>query len=75
VCEARPGGPGDSGIGGETFVLDPPIRFRSLPSALRVRIPRRAPGWSPAAAVPASTWSTVTALLRTAAGRPAPIEP
>jgi hypothetical protein len=34
------------------MLLDPPIRFRILPRALRVRIPARAPGYSPAAAVP-----------------------
>jgi hypothetical protein len=32
-------------------------------------------GYSPAAAVPTSGWSTITALLQTAAGRPVTIEP
>jgi hypothetical protein len=67
--------PVEVGIDGEAMLLDPPIRFRIVPGALRVRIPPHAPGYSPAAAVPTSGWSTVTALLQTAAGRPVTIEP
>ena len=63
------------GVDGEALLLDPPLRFRILPGALRVRIPRHAPGYSPAAAVPARGWATITALLQTAAGRPLTIEP
>jgi hypothetical protein len=63
------------GIDGEALLLDPPLRFRILPGALRVRIPAHAPGSSPAAAVPTSAWSTLTALLQTAAGRPVTIGP
>ncbi len=73
--EVRSGQPVEIGIDGETMLLDPPIQFRTLPGALRVRIPRHAPGHSPAAAVPTSGWSTITALLQTAAGRPVTIEP
>ncbi|HYN18403.1 MAG TPA: diacylglycerol kinase family protein, partial [Actinomycetes bacterium] len=62
--------PVEIGIDGEALVLDPPIEFRVLPRALRVRIPRGAPGYSPAAAAPTRGWATVTALLRSAAGRP-----
>ena len=51
------------------MLLDPPIRFQILPAALRVRIHRRAPGYSPAAATPTPAWSTVTALWQTAADR------
>jgi diacylglycerol kinase family enzyme len=65
--------PVEIGIDGEALVLDPPIRFRTLPGALRVRIPRGAPGYSPAAAAPVRGWATVTALLRAAAGRPVAI--
>jgi diacylglycerol kinase family enzyme len=65
--------PVEIGIDGEAMVLDPPIRFRTLPGALRVRIPLRAPGFSPAAAAPPRGWAAVTALLRTAAGRPVAI--
>jgi diacylglycerol kinase family enzyme len=64
------GQPVEIGIDGEALVLDPPIEFRTLPGALRVRIPPQAPGYSPAAAAPTRGWATVTALLRTATGRP-----
>ncbi len=71
--ELRSGQPVEIGIDGEALVLDPPIRFRTLPGALRVRIPRSAPGYSPAAAAPTRGWATVTALLKAAAGRPVAI--
>ena len=61
---------GGDRIDGEALVLDPPIRFRTLPGALRVRIPVTAPGYSPAAAAPTPGWAGVTALLQTAAGHP-----
>jgi diacylglycerol kinase family enzyme len=73
--EVRSGQPIEIGIDGEAMLLDPPIRFRILPAALRVRIPPHAPGYSPAAATPTPGWSTVTALWQTAAGRPVTIEP
>jgi hypothetical protein len=47
--EVHSAGPIEVGIDGEAMMLDPPIRFRSLPAALRVRLPRHAPGYSPAA--------------------------
>jgi diacylglycerol kinase family enzyme len=68
--ELRSDQPIEIGIDGEALVLDPPIRFRTLPAALRVRIPLGAPGYSPAAAAPTKGWATVTALLQAAAGRP-----
>jgi diacylglycerol kinase family enzyme len=73
--EVRSGQPVEVGIDGEAMLLDPPIRFRIVPGALRVRIPLHAPGYSPAAAAPTPGWSTITALLQTAAGRPVTIEP
>jgi diacylglycerol kinase family enzyme/uncharacterized membrane protein HdeD (DUF308 family) len=73
--EARSGQSVEVGIDGEALLLDPPIRFRIVPGALRVRIPPRAPGYSPAAAVPTPGWATLTALWQTAAGRPITIEP
>ena len=73
--EVQSGQPVEVGVDGEALLLDPPLRFRILPGALRVRIPRHAPGYSPAAAVPARGWATITALLQTAAGRPLTIEP
>jgi diacylglycerol kinase family enzyme len=66
--------PVEIGIDGEALVLDPPIEFRTLPGALRVRIPLHAPGYSPAAAAPPKGWAAATALLQTAAGRPVAIE-
>ena len=71
--ELRSGQPVEIGIDGEALVLDPPIRYRTLPGALRVRIPLAAPGYAPAAAAPTPGWATVTALLRAAAGRPVAI--
>jgi diacylglycerol kinase family enzyme len=73
--EVRSDQPVEIGLDGEAMVLDPPIRFRTAPAALRVRIPAHAPGYSPAAAAPTPGWATVTALLQTAAGRPVTIEP
>jgi diacylglycerol kinase family enzyme len=73
--EVRSGQAVEIGIDGEAMLLDPPIRFRIVPGALRVRIPPHAPGYSPAAAAPTGGWSTIKALLQTAAGRPVTIEP
>jgi diacylglycerol kinase family enzyme len=61
----------DVGVDGEALSLPPPLVFRSLPGALRVRIPVDAPGASPAAVAPPGLGSAVTALLRVLAGRPA----
>jgi diacylglycerol kinase family enzyme len=71
--ELRSDQPVEIGIDGEAMVLDPPVRFRILPGALRVRIPLGAPGYSPAAAAPTKGWATITALLQAAAGRPVAI--
>jgi diacylglycerol kinase family enzyme/uncharacterized membrane protein HdeD (DUF308 family) len=73
--EVRSGQPVEIGIDGEALLLDPPIRFRIVPGALRVRIPPHTPGYSPAAAIPTPGWSTLTALWQTATGRPVTIEP
>jgi diacylglycerol kinase family enzyme len=61
-------GPLEVGLDGEALVLDPPLRFTSLPGALRVRLPRRA-GVAPAARAAALTSENLGALLRVAAGR------
>jgi diacylglycerol kinase family enzyme len=73
--QVRSGQPVEVGVDGEAMLLDPPIRFRIVPGALRVRIPPQAPGYSPAAAVPTPGWATLTALWQTATGRPVTIEP
>jgi diacylglycerol kinase family enzyme len=61
----------DVGVDGEALRLPTPLRFRSLPGVLRVRIPLSAPGASPAAVRPAGLGEAVPALLRVLAGRPA----
>ncbi len=68
------GAPVEAGVDGEALLLDPPLTFRSLPGALRVRISTSAPGYSPAALRAPSPWWTMTALVRAAAGRPTPID-
>jgi diacylglycerol kinase family enzyme len=66
--------PVEAGVDGEALLLEPPLVFRCLPGAVRVRIPAHAPGWSPAALVAPSRWWTLSALVRTVAGRPTPID-
>lgn len=56
--------PVPAGIDGEAVVLDPPLRFRSRPGALRVRIAAQHPGASPSAIEPDDLWQG----LRTLAG-------
>jgi diacylglycerol kinase family enzyme len=60
------------GLDGEALMLEPPLRFVSLPGALRVLLPRNAPGISPAAATVSLTRNDLTVLLRIAAGRSDP---
>jgi diacylglycerol kinase family enzyme len=67
--EVHSTGPIEVGIDGEAMTLDPPIRFRSMPAALRVRLPRHAPGYSPAASTPRLGRAGITALWRTVLGR------
>lgn len=72
--EVHSAGPIEVGIDGEAMMLDPPIRFRSVPAALRVRLPRHAPGYSPAASTPRPGRSGIMALWRTALGSQVPID-
>ena len=63
--------PIEVGVDGEALRIDPPLVFESVPGALRVRLPRHAPGRSPAErAVHLVSRSTIVALCRTALGRP-----
>jgi hypothetical protein len=62
--------PVPAGIDGEAVTLDPPLRFRVRPRALRVRIARRHPGASPSAAIPETVWKSLRELVRIAAGQP-----
>ena len=66
--EVRSSGPVEVGLDGEALVLDPPLRFASLPGALRVRLPSGV-GLPPAARAAALTTDNLGALLRVAAGR------
>jgi diacylglycerol kinase family enzyme len=66
--EVRSGRPVEVGLDGEALVLDPPLRFRSLPGALRVWLPRGV-GQAPAARAVPLTTGNLGALLRVAAGR------
>jgi diacylglycerol kinase family enzyme len=66
--EVRSSGPVEIGLDGEALVLDPPLHFTSMPSALRIRLPRSA-GMSPAARAVALTTENLGALVRVAAGR------
>jgi diacylglycerol kinase family enzyme len=59
-----------AGVDGEALVLDPPLVFRTQPRCLRVRVPRHAPGVSPAAQRLPTGSRGVVALLRTVAGKP-----
>ena len=67
--EVRAEGPIAAGIDGEALVLEAPLRFRILPSVLRVRIASRHPGASPSAAIPEGIGDGIRMLLRRAAGR------
>jgi diacylglycerol kinase family enzyme len=52
-----------AGIDGEAVHLDPPLRFRIRPGALRVRIAPQHPGASPSALEPDQPWQGVRALI------------
>jgi diacylglycerol kinase family enzyme len=68
--EVRAMAPVAVGLDGESLMLAPPLRFASLPGALRVRVPRHAHGVSPAAAAVPLTRRSLWALARIAAGKP-----
>jgi diacylglycerol kinase family enzyme len=57
-----------AGIDGEAVVLQPPLRFRIRPGALRVRVARQHPGASPSAVVPDGIWNSFRALIEIALG-------
>jgi diacylglycerol kinase family enzyme len=68
--EVRSDAPIAIGLDGESHLLAPPLRFVSLPAALRVRMPRHAKGVSPAGAAVTLTRRDFKRLLRIAAGKP-----
>jgi diacylglycerol kinase family enzyme len=55
-----------AGIDGEAAELDPPLRFRVLPAALRVRVAHHHPGASPSAHRPETPWKMIHALVTVA---------
>ncbi len=67
--EVRSEAPVPVGLDGEALVLVPPLRFTSLPAALRIRLPRGAPGVSPAAAAVPLTRRNLGSLVRIASGK------
>ena len=64
--EVRSSGPVPVGLDGEAVMLTPPLRFVSLPGALRVRLPRQL---GPAPRRAALTRDDLTALARVASGQ------
>lgn len=68
--EVRADEPIAVGLDGEALVLSPPLRFASLPGALRVRVPRHATGISPSGVAVTLTRRNLWALMRIAAGKP-----
>ena len=66
--EVRSRGPVEVGLDGEALVMEPPLRFVSMPGALRVRTPRSA-GLSPGARAVTLSRENLAALVRVAAGR------
>jgi diacylglycerol kinase family enzyme len=67
--EVRSDAPIAVGLDGEAFLIAPPLRFVSLPAALRVRMPRHAKGISPAGAAVTMTRRDLKRLIRIAAGK------
>jgi diacylglycerol kinase family enzyme len=68
--EVRSSFPVAAGVDGESCRLDPPIRFRVLPHALRVRVAHGHPGPSPAMRRAPLTSSTVVGLWSLVRGHP-----
>ena len=64
--EVHSDGPVAAGIDGEALKLDPPLRFRTKPQALRVLIAPQHPGASPSATMPESPWDAIRAVARVA---------
>jgi len=63
-------GPVPVGLDGEALRIAPPLEFRTLPGALRVRLPVTAARASQTTIRPPGVRRTVVALLRVFAGRP-----
>jgi diacylglycerol kinase family enzyme len=68
--EIRAESPVALGLDGEATMLEPPLRFTSLPAALRVRLPRHTHGVSPAAAAVDLSRRDLAAIVRIAVANP-----
>ena len=64
--EVDSGAPVSAGVDGEALKLDPPLRFRTRPQALRVRIAPQHPGASPSGIMPGNPWDAIRAVVRIA---------
>jgi diacylglycerol kinase family enzyme len=58
-----------AGIDGEATMLEPPLRFRSRPGVLRVRIARQHPGASPSTLLPDTAREAIATLAGFVVGR------
>lgn len=67
--EVTSGAPVAAGIDGESVVLKSPLRFRSAPAALHVRLPPSAPGLSKAAISPGLNRSAIGELWKIGTSR------
>jgi diacylglycerol kinase family enzyme len=72
--EVEASGSVPAGIDGEAAMLEPPLRFQTIPGALRVRIAAAHPGASPSALIPDGLLDTIAVLARYAFGRARPAE-
>jgi diacylglycerol kinase family enzyme len=61
--------PVPAGVDGEALILEPPVRFRVRPAALRCRIARHHRGASPSTFAPDGAWAAVRTLAAIATGR------
>ena len=68
------GSPVEAGVDGEALLLDPPLEFRCLPGSAAHSPASTRAGLLASRTPVAVVWWTVTALLRTAAGHPTPID-
>ena len=62
--------PVSAGLDGEALTLEPPLRFRTRPQALRVRIAPQHPGASPSANMPGTPWEAIRAVASIATHGP-----
>jgi diacylglycerol kinase family enzyme len=60
--------PVPAGVDGEALVLEPPLRFRIRPAALRCRIARQHRGASPSPLAPDGAWAAMRVLAAIATG-------